>query len=181
MSESTTAVNNHGELQTDFQAGAPITVGTHLASLGTLNDGESEAHLSGFNVLDIASGSGTVASSLSGNFEGRGILSVLSKTIVRKYEYSPRVARSFVTIQEWEGFVDQIDLEARTYTVQLRPIRGINSDKVSQFTEEAEFDLDELTPVDRARVQLGVMLRWTIGYDYYGRTRQHGHRISFLR
>ncbi len=62
-----------------------------------------------------------------------------------------------VLLQQYEGTVESVDGEE--FTAYLRDLTG-NVDK------EATFDVGEITPEDRARLQPGAIFYWNLGRRY---------------
>ena len=71
----------------------------------------------------------------------------------------PREARyAFAVLQEWEGCV--LSISEDSFTARLVDVTMGRSNE----EEEADFPLDDLEDVDRARIRNGAIFRWTIGY-----------------
>jgi len=70
----------------------------------------------------------------------------------------PRPVQTFLPLQEWEGCVTKID--DKRFWAELK-----NLTAGERFpTEEAEIPLEELSAFDAARLEIGVLFRWVIGY-----------------
>lgn len=81
---------------------------------------------------------------------------------------------NFVALQEWEGYV--VDIGQETFRARL--IDVTNGETTAG--EEVELFLQDLNTVDRSKVALGAIFRWTIGYQIAGnRPRLRGSQIVF--
>jgi len=67
----------------------------------------------------------------------------------------PKIDRSIV-LQRWEGRVDY--LTDGGFVARLMDLTGTGAD------EDAEFPLDEISPMDRPLVQEGAVFYWSVGY-----------------
>lgn len=65
---------------------------------------------------------------------------------------------SFAVLQEWEGYV--VSISNDTFTARLLDVTKDSSIE----DEEADFPIDDLDDADRARICLGAIFRWAIGY-----------------
>ena len=87
----------------------------------------------------------------------------------------PRARRSpsvtFHALQEWEGYVTEInDTE---FTASLTDLTA----GATFAGEEADIPLDEILEADAARMQVGSIFRWVIGYE---RTAGSKKRVSHI-
>ena len=69
-------------------------------------------------------------------------------------------AFSFHLLQEWEGYV--IEIEKDIFTARLLDLTAGSSVE----EEEAVIPLAELSEDDRKRLRLGSIFRWGIGYEH---------------
>jgi hypothetical protein len=73
----------------------------------------------------------------------------------------PTAARTrLIPLQQWEGYVSDVDFDSRTMTVRLKDLEPNGN----PHEEIAELDLDDVDPDDMELVQLGGVFRWIIGY-----------------
>lgn len=83
---------------------------------------------------------------------------------------------SFHALQEWEGYV--LDIQRETFTARL-------VDKTAQGTVEGEigeFAISDISDDDRALLRPGAIFRWTIGYQRTkGGTKRRVSDIVFRR
>ena len=74
-------------------------------------------------------------------------------------------------LQEWEGYVTEInDTE---FTARLTDLTA----KATYAGEEANIPLDEISEADAAKMQLGSIFRWVIGYERTAGTKK---RVSYI-
>lgn len=73
-------------------------------------------------------------------------------------EYDPPT--SFQVIQEWEGYVQEINENENTFTATLLDITANKSSP----TEEADFNLNIIHEFDHHFLRVGAVFRWVIGY-----------------
>lgn len=79
----------------------------------------------------------------------------------------------YILLKKYEGFVTGRTQE--TFSARL-------SESRSNYPEiEAEFDLEELSEIDRNLVVKGAQMVWTIGYSYAGSTRKRESLIYLRR
>ncbi len=87
-------------------------------------------------------------------------------------ECFPERSPSFFPKQEWAGRVTAID--DRTFDARLRDLTGGGR-------EVATIDLEEVSPEDRARMYVGSLFHWVMGYERsVSGTRSNVSRIVFL-
>jgi RNase P/RNase MRP subunit p29 len=83
---------------------------------------------------------------------------------------------TFTPLQEWEGYVIEVDGE--TFTARLL---DLTNDSV-QKEEEADFPVDELSEADQSLLQPGAIFRWSVGYRRTrGGTKERVSRIVLRR
>ena len=74
-------------------------------------------------------------------------------------------------LQEWEGYVTEInDTE---FTARLTDLTA----KATYAKEEATIPIDEISETDAAKMQVGSIFRWVIGYE---RTAGSKKRVSYI-
>jgi len=66
---------------------------------------------------------------------------------------------SLIPLQEWEGYVT--DIYEDKFLTSLIDITA----KEDVATEEAEFDIEELSDSDKNLLKVGAVFRWIIGYE----------------
>jgi hypothetical protein len=71
---------------------------------------------------------------------------------------------SFIALQTWEGHV--LDVSGDSFVARLSDSTGDDPE------EEAEFPLDEISPIDRDLIAPGAVFYWSVGY----RDRSNGQR-----
>lgn len=86
-----------------------------------------------------------------------------------------RSKRHFQALQEWEGYV--VDVEKNEFTARLLDITA--NDKVER--EEATFLMDDLSSDDQGRIKSGSVFRWVIGYLAEGGTKRRFSQIILRR
>lgn len=67
---------------------------------------------------------------------------------------------TFYALQEWEGYVVSIDETA--FTARLVDL----TDRRSFEEEEAEIPLEEISESDAAKMKVGSIFRWVVGYKH---------------
>jgi hypothetical protein len=76
-------------------------------------------------------------------------------------EASCRTPVSFHVLQEWEGYVQEINDEDSTFTALLLDVT-----ENQQFpSEEADFKQKDINEFDRHLLRNGAVFRWVIGYE----------------
>jgi hypothetical protein len=65
-----------------------------------------------------------------------------------------------ITLQEWEGLVENVDQERGSFTARLYDLRR----KDSKDVEIAEFDINDVEPDGQELILPGAVFRWIIGY-----------------
>lgn len=78
---------------------------------------------------------------------------------------------SYVTIQEWEGYVNEVDGDI---------VRASLSDITAgarDVTELAEIPIDEFSSEDRGRLFRGAVFRWALGLQRRGSTQTRSSQI----
>ena len=70
----------------------------------------------------------------------------------------PWSARSFHAIQEWEGYV--VAIRDEDFVARLLDMTSGSTNE-----EEADIPLAEISPQDSAKIHLGSVFRWVIGYE----------------
>ncbi|MYK39204.1 MAG: hypothetical protein F4049_03185 [Gemmatimonadetes bacterium] len=84
---------------------------------------------------------------------------------------SPSPPETLHALQEWEGYVTEInDTE---FTARLIDLTA----KATYAGEEANIPLDEILEDDAAKLQVGSIFRWVIGYE---RTAGAKKRVSYI-
>lgn len=84
------------------------------------------------------------------------------------------VQSSFIAEQEWEGYVSHFD--DKYFYAQLSDLT------TPGIEEEAQFELDEISPIHRDLLKEGAIFRWSIGYErMMGGTRKRVSSIVFRR
>jgi hypothetical protein len=68
------------------------------------------------------------------------------------------VSATFQVIQEWEGYVQEINND--TFTASLLDITA----NQNYPTEEADFNIEDVNKFDRHFLRNGAIFRWVIGY-----------------
>lgn len=100
-----------------------------------------------------------------------------SPRILHTPKLSPFTKRQFVSfspLQEWEGYV--IDIQKDCFTARLIDITA-GSDIAE---EEADFPIEDLSSSDLRLLKLGAVFRWMIGYQRSkGGTKQRVSRVIF--
>ena len=87
-------------------------------------------------------------------------------------ECFPERSPSFFPKQEWAGRVTAID--NGTFDARLRNLTGGGR-------EVATIDVEEISPEDRARMRVGSLFHWVMGYERSASgTRSNVSRIVFL-
>lgn len=76
-------------------------------------------------------------------------------------------------LQSWEGRVVSINDE--TFEAALVDITACENEE----NEQIELPIDDLRQDDLARLQLGTIFTWLIGYRYFGATKERFSRIVF--
>ena len=83
---------------------------------------------------------------------------------------------TFTPMQEWEGFVTYCD--DSIFTAKMCDVKDGNGVP----TDEVEFQLNELPPEDRSRIELGAIVRWAIGLERHpDDRRQRVSRVHLRR
>jgi len=80
-------------------------------------------------------------------------------TIFRHMNFERKKVPSLIPLQEWEGYVTNIYEDK--FLTNLIDITA----KEDTATEEAEFDIDELSESDKDLLKIGAVFRWIIGYE----------------
>ena len=90
-------------------------------------------------------------------------------------QQSHRLTRSstFHALQEWEGYVVQIDVDA--FVARLVDLTAGSSVE----EEEAVIPLAEIADYDAERIRLGSIFRWVIGYEHSPTRRKRVSQIVF--
>lgn len=70
-----------------------------------------------------------------------------------------RQTPSFHALQEWEGYV--VEINDADFTARLTDLTA----GASYAGEEADIPLEEVSESDAARMQVGSIFRWVIGYE----------------
>ena len=70
-----------------------------------------------------------------------------------------RPTPSFHALQEWEGYV--VELNDAEFTARLTDLTA----GASYAGEEADIPLEEISESDAARMKVGSIFRWVIGYE----------------
>ncbi len=86
-------------------------------------------------------------------------------------ECFPDRSPSLFPKQEWAGRVTAI--ANGTFDARLRDLTGGGR-------EVATIDLEEVSPEDRARIRVGSLFHWVMGYETINGTRSNVSRIVFL-
>lgn len=68
------------------------------------------------------------------------------------------VAPSFIVLQEWEGYVT--DIQAQEFSARLTDVTNGGSTE----SEEAQLPIADLSEESKKQLRLGALFRWTIGY-----------------
>lgn len=91
----------------------------------------------------------------------------------------PKEARrrpSLVQLQEWEGYV--LDVSETGFTARLVDLTR----QETTPSEEADFDVEEVSDNDRDLLREGAVFRWTIGYETApGGTKKRVSQLFFRR
>ena len=85
----------------------------------------------------------------------------------------PVTTFNFVAMQEWEGYVTEIG--ENTFTAILVDL----TQKENEPTEEADFEMDEISNNDRKLLKIGSVFRWAIGYNTAGSTKMKSSFVVF--
>lgn len=80
---------------------------------------------------------------------------------------------NFVAMQEWEGYVTEIKED--TFTAILVDV----TKKDNEPTEEADFEMDEISNSDKKLLKIGSVFRWAIGYNTSGSTKMKSSFVVF--
>lgn len=83
----------------------------------------------------------------------------LPENLVARLSHESPYVVSFRVLQEWDGYVTEVG--ADYFRARLTDL----SSNQSQDSEEAMIPLDELDEESRARISVGSMFRWSIGYE----------------
>ena len=76
-------------------------------------------------------------------------------------------------VQEWEGYV--VEIGATEFVARLIDLTAGSS----QVEEEAVIPLERISDDDAARMRVGSILRWEIGYERFSkRTEKYVSRIA---
>ena len=102
-------------------------------------------------------------------------ISAISCILVVFLQQSHRLTRSstFHALQEWEGYVVQIDVDA--FVARLVDLTAGSSVE----EEEAVIPLAEIADYDAERIRLGSIFRWVIGYEHSPTRRKRVSQIVF--
>ena len=68
---------------------------------------------------------------------------------------------TFHALQEWEGYV--VSINETEFTARLVDL----TDRRAFEEEEAEIPLEEISESDAARMKVGSIFRWVIGYRHW--------------
>ena len=80
---------------------------------------------------------------------------------------------TFHALQEWEGYVTEInDTE---FTARLTDLTA----GATYAGEEADIPIDEISEADAAKMQVGSIFRWVIGYERTAGTKKRVSHIVF--
>ncbi len=109
------------------------------------------------------------------SFDDRGqdgdLLSRVVDLPLPKVYRSPRV--TFHALQEWEGYVTSIkDTE---FSARLTDLTS----KAKYASEEASIPLEEISDDDAAKMQVGSIFRWVIGYERTAGSKKRVSNIVF--
>ena len=89
----------------------------------------------------------------------------------------PRARRSPPTtlhaLQEWEGYVTEIN--DKKFTARLTDLTA----GLTYAGEEADIPLDEISEADAAKIQVGSIFRWVIGYERAAGSKKRVSNIVF--
>ena len=86
---------------------------------------------------------------------------------------SPSPPVTLHALQEWEGYVTEInDTE---FTARLTDLTA----GATYAGEEADIPLDEISEADAAKMQVGSIFRWVIGYERTAGTKKRVSHIVF--
>jgi hypothetical protein len=86
-----------------------------------------------------------------------------------------RSAPREITLQEWEGRVEQLD--GRFIIARLVDITAGENEE----TEEVELPIDDVTEADQALLQPGAIFRWILGYSYASGRKERFARVVVRR
>jgi hypothetical protein len=89
---------------------------------------------------------------------------VLRRRYLRTWSHERRPR--FILKQEWIGRVDEVSEETFLATLVTR--------SAPEEVEQAEIEIDEVAPDDRARLRPGAIFYWVVGY----RDEPHGQRLG---
>ena len=81
---------------------------------------------------------------------------------------------SFRIVQEWEGYV--VEISTTHFKSQLIDL----TQGAAVEDEEADIPLEEISPIDRRRIEVGSVFRWIVGYERtVSGSRRHVSHIVF--
>jgi hypothetical protein len=92
-----------------------------------------------------------------------------------------RLGSALTPLREWEGFVEAISAES--FFVKLSDV----TDTAGLPTDEAEFELKDLSGADRELLRVGSIIRWVVGFERLANdqrqrvSRVHVRRIPVFR
>lgn len=135
---------------------------------GTLapNEGPNEVPIEG--AVSSAPKDGDVNVAEAANGARRNALPAVRPEVP---ECFPDRSPSLFPKQEWAGRVTAV--ANGTFDARLRDLTGGGR-------EVATIDLEEVSPEDRARIRVGSLFHWVMGYETINGTRSNVSRIVFL-
>lgn len=100
-------------------------------------------------------------------------------------EESKIVTSSFQPLQEWEGYIQEINEPEQTFTATLLDLTG----GMNYPSEEGDFPLNMVSKFDTHFLRIGAIFRWIIGYELKRKcknrqisiTRTHSSYLVFRR
>lgn len=95
-------------------------------------------------------------------------------TIHLKSQETSKRATSFIPKFEWIGVVDSIDFEIGLFKARVQ-------DQLSNDIGEeiAEFEIEDLSELNKHRLKEGAIFYWTIGYELEKMTKKKASKIVF--
>ena len=147
------ASSSRGDSRTEFETGPEhwdATKAVQLASWGTGGAKSADTH--------ALSKDENPAGSLSFTAKGQAVQA--TEMVDGPLRWSRTLpATSLHALQEWEGYV--IEIGEADFTARLLDITA----GASIEGEEADIPLSEISEADAARMKIGSIFRWVIGYE----------------
>ena len=97
------------------------------------------------------------------------------EAVIKSKPSTPASRQTFHPLQEWEGYVSEINMEEGFFSADLVDI----SSGSKTITGTVEFELEELSPADRKLLAAGAVFRWSVGYMDANGTRKRLSQIVF--